>query len=132
MHFPLLCALVTPLVRAVNCGEVGAAGVAFDHLLEALLVAAAGGVVEGAMFNCTTVSEASYTIVTALSSTLVVSTAVVTLFPTVVAPIAAVLLSVFFPPVVPALVLDLVLPAFEALHHAGVTLRMHVNPVTLN
>ena len=37
------------MVRAVNVGEVAAAGVAVDRLLEILLVAVAGGVVEGAV-----------------------------------------------------------------------------------
>ena len=96
------------------------------------MVAAAGYVVEGAIFSCTAASVASYTIVAPPFSTLVVSRDVVTLYPSVVAYIAVVLLSLFFFPLVPAPVLVIALRAFEALQSAGVTLRMHDNPVTLN
>ena len=113
-------------MRAVDVGEVGAAGVAVVLLLKALLVTVAGGVVEEAPFSSTAASTARSTAAATLSSTVVASTVV------------AVLLPVPFPPVVPALLLVkvlraivhvvTVLTAVEALYPAGVTLRMHGNP----
>lgn len=72
-------------MRAIKVGEVGATAVAVDLLLETLLIADTGDVVEGAPFSSPAASTASCTTAPTPSSTVAAST-------------AAVLLPVGFPP----------------------------------
>ena len=115
-------------MRAVNIGEVGAAGVAVDILLETLLVAVAGGVVEGAPFISPAVSTASCTAAATPSSTIAASTAAV--LPVRCPSVGRTLRCVAGPPALVTVVI--VLTADEALHPAGVTFRMQGNPVAHN
>lgn len=87
-------------MRTVNGGEVGAAGIAVDILLETLLVAVAGGVLwKGAPFSFPTASAAGCNAAATPSSTVASYT-------------AALLLPVRFPPVVPTVPHVFVLRAF--------------------
>lgn len=117
-------------MRAGTLDEVGTAGVVIGLLFEAHLVAVIGGVVEGAPFTSTTAaSTASCTAAATPSSTVAACT-------------AAVLRPVRFPPVVPALLLDVgrweivaavtVSTAVEALHPTGNTLCVDGNPTAHN
>lgn len=90
---------------------------------------------QDAQFSSTTVSTASCTAAAITSSTVVAATAVAPHFPVIVASAAAVVLSVWLFPVIPALLL-VVLRAFvavvtvlsEALDPTGITLCVHGNP----
>ena len=109
-------------MRAVNVGEIGAAGVAVDRLLDTLLAAVASGGVQGESFSPPAASTANCTAAATPSSTVAASTAAV-LLPARF--LRVVVLRAFVPVVT-------LLTAVEALYSAGVTLHMHGNPTAHN